>query len=36
VPTVLTFGIPAAGKFGHAPLKRGQDASGKPLGLVGR
>jgi hypothetical protein len=35
VPTVLTFGIPAAGKFGHGLLKRSRDADGKPLQIAG-
>jgi hypothetical protein len=34
VPTVLTFAMPAAGKFGHPLLKRSWDASGKPLGIA--
>jgi hypothetical protein len=33
VPAILAFGISAAGEGGHALLKRGRDASGKPLGL---
>jgi hypothetical protein len=33
VPTVLKFGIQAAGKFEHGLLKRSQDASGKLLGI---
>ena len=35
VPTVVTFGIPVARKFGHALLKRSRDANGKPLQIAG-